>query len=79
MASIDAKELLDFEERWARWSSRKDEAIRARFRMSPARYFQLLGRVLDTREALEVNPMLMHRLLRMREDRRAARERRIAG
>jgi len=57
-------ELLDFEEQWPRWSGRKDEAIRARFGIPPARYFQLLGRVIQTREALEARPMLVNRLRR---------------
>jgi len=42
MASIEVTELLDFEEQWPRWSARKDEAIRARFGVTPARYFQIL-------------------------------------
>lgn len=59
-------DLLDFEEQWWRWSGRKEEAIRARFGVPPARYFQLLERVIDTREALEARPMLVRRLLRQR-------------
>jgi len=61
-------ELLDFEEQWPRWSGRKDEAIRARFGVPPARYFQLLEHAIDTREALEARPMLVRRLLRQRTD-----------
>ncbi|MDI9889993.1 DUF3263 domain-containing protein [Microbacterium sp. IEGM 1404] len=57
-------DLLDFEEAWPRWSGRKDEAIRARFEIPPARYFQLLGRAIQTREALEARPMLVNRLRR---------------
>ncbi|WP_292694141.1 MULTISPECIES: DUF3263 domain-containing protein [unclassified Microbacterium] len=49
MASIEVTELLDFEEQWPRWSARKDEAIRARFGVTPARYFQILNRAIDTR------------------------------
>lgn len=43
VTSIKMAELLDFEEQWPRWSGRKDEAIRARFGVSPARYFQVLA------------------------------------
>ncbi|ODT37082.1 MAG: hypothetical protein BGO45_10515 [Microbacterium sp. 71-36] len=68
-------ELLDFEEQWPRWSGRKDEAIRARFGIPPARYFQILNRVIDTREALELRPMLVRRL-RRRRDAGAAEQRR---
>ncbi|MFB3980314.1 DUF3263 domain-containing protein [Microbacterium proteolyticum] len=79
MASIDAKELLDFEEHWPRWSGRKDEAIRARFGVSSARYFQVLGRVLETVEALEARPMLTHRLRRRRDAAAAEQRRRHAS
>lgn len=68
-------ELLDFEEQWPRWSGRKDEAIRARFDITPARYFQILHRAIDTREALESRPMLVRRL-RRRRDAGAAEQRR---
>ncbi|KTR96464.1 hypothetical protein NS220_01960 [Microbacterium testaceum] len=66
MTSIMTTELLDFEEQWPRWSGRKDEAIRARFGVPPARYFQLLEHAIDTREALEARPILVRRLLRQR-------------
>ncbi|MBN9210892.1 MAG: DUF3263 domain-containing protein [Microbacterium sp.] len=75
MTSIMTTELLDFEEQWPRWSGRKDEAIRARFGIPPARYFQILNRVIDTREALELRPMLVRRL-RRRRDAGAAEQRR---
>ena len=71
MTSISLSELLDFEEQWPRWSSRKDEAIRARFGLPPARYFQLLLRVIETAEAVAARPMLVHRL-RRRHDASAA-------
>lgn len=67
MTSIDTTVLLDFEEQWPRWSSRKDEAIRATLGMTPARYFQLLLRAIDTTEALEARPMLVRRLRRRRD------------
>jgi hypothetical protein len=56
--------MLAFEEQWPRWSSVKDEAIRDRFGVLPARYFQLLNRLIDTEEALATNPLLVHRLRR---------------
>lgn len=74
--SIETTELLDFEEQWPRWSGRKDEAIRAQFGVSPARYFQILSRVVETREALEARPMLVRRLRRRRERARAEQARR---
>lgn len=60
-------ELLDFEEAWPRWSGRKEEALRARFGFSPARYFRLLNHAIDTPAALAARPMLVRRLLRRRE------------
>ncbi|MGN7969039.1 DUF3263 domain-containing protein [Microbacterium sp. 22296] len=68
MTSILTTELLDFEEQWPRWSGSKDEAIRARFDVTPARYFQVLHRVIDTHDALAARPMLVHRLRRRRDE-----------
>jgi hypothetical protein len=79
MTSITTTELLDFEEQWPRWSGRKDEAIRAGFGVSPARYFQVLGRVIDTAEALEARPMLVRRLRRRRDAAAAEQRRRHAS
>jgi hypothetical protein len=55
----------------------KEEAIRAELGIAPARYYQLLGRLIDTAEALEHDPMLVRRLRRMREAREAARAARV--
>lgn len=76
-APIPVDELLAFESAHPRHSGWKEEAIRARFGIPPARYYQLLGRAIDTREALELDPMLVHRLRRIRDTRLAARERRL--
>ncbi|MFK4804428.1 DUF3263 domain-containing protein [Microbacterium sp. ZW CA_36] len=68
--------LLDFEVEWRRHAGAKEEAIRAELGISPARYYQLLGRLIDTTEAQEHDPMLVKRLRRLREARlheRAAR------
>jgi hypothetical protein len=68
--------LLDFEVEWRRHAGAKEEAIRAELGMSPARYYQLLGRLIDTTEAQEHDPMLVKRLRRLRDVRlheRAAR------
>lgn len=54
----------------------KEEAIRADLGISPARYYQLLGRLIDTAEAQEHDPMLVKRLRRLREARQHAR---VAG
>lgn len=66
--------ILDFEAQWfaAQWrrhTGAKEEAIRADLGLSPARYYQLLGRLIDTTEAQEHDPMLVKRLRRLRDAR----------
>lgn len=65
--------LLEFEAEWRRHAGAKEEAIRSELGLSPARYYQLLGRLIDTVEALEHDPMLVKRLRRVRDARDAAR------
>ena len=65
--------ILDFEAEWRRHVGAKEEAIRSDLGMSPARYYQLLGRLIDTAEAQEHDPMLVKRLRRMRSSRQRAR------
>ncbi|WP_194395981.1 DUF3263 domain-containing protein [Microbacterium atlanticum] len=68
--------ILDFEGEWRRHAGAKEEAIRADLGMSPARYYQLLGRLIDTADAQQHDPMLVKRLRRLRDARlreRAAR------
>ncbi|MFS0732258.1 DUF3263 domain-containing protein [Microbacterium sp. 1P10UB] len=71
--------LLDFEAAWSRHAGAKEEAIRAEFGLSPARYYQLLGRLLETAEALAYDPMLVKRLRRIRDARESARLSRAAA
>ena len=78
MTVIDSARMLAFEEEWPRWSGRKDEAIRARFGVTPARYLQLLYRLIDTPEALADRPMLVRRLRRVRASGIAEQRRRTA-
>jgi hypothetical protein len=65
--------LLEFEAEWRRHAGAKEEAIRSELGLSPARYYQLLGRLIDTVEALEHDPMLVKRLRRVRDARDEAR------
>ncbi len=65
--------ILAFEARWARHAGAKEEAIRQELRLTPARYYQLLGRLIDTSAALEHDPLLVKRLRRMRDERLARR------
>ncbi|MET0859824.1 MAG: DUF3263 domain-containing protein [Microbacterium sp.] len=71
--------ILDFEGEWRRHAGAKEEAIRAELGISPARYYQLLGRLIDTTEAQEHDPMLVKRLRRIRDVRQQARIARVAG
>ncbi len=70
--------ILDFEGEWRRHAGAKEEAVRAELGLTPARYYQLLGRLIDTSEALEYDPMLVKRLRRLRDHRSAERDARTA-
>jgi hypothetical protein len=62
--------LLAFEAQWGAHTGHKEEPIRRELDVTPARYYQLLGRAIDTREALELDPLLVHRLQQRREEHR---------
>ncbi|MFV0320133.1 MAG: DUF3263 domain-containing protein [Microbacterium sp.] len=70
--------ILAFEAEWRRHRGAKEEAIRADLGMSPARYYQLLGRLIDTGDAIAHDPMLVKRLRRVRDAREQARIARAA-
>ncbi|WP_101848574.1 DUF3263 domain-containing protein [Zhihengliuella sp. ISTPL4] len=71
--------ILALEAAWPRHGGMKEEAIRARLGMSAARYYQLLGRLIDSEAALAFDPMLVRRLRRLRDARGARRSARIPG
>ncbi|OAA18204.1 Protein of unknown function (DUF3263) [Frankia sp. EI5c] len=65
--------ILAFEKlRW-RHPGAKDAAIRAEFGLSSTRYYQILNILIDSPAALAAEPMLVGRLLRLRDERRRAR------
>lgn len=64
-----SRALLDFERDWQRHEGQKVAAIRERFGVSPARYYQLLNRVLDDPHALAYDPLTVKRLRRRRDER----------
>ena len=68
--------VLAFERRWWSHPGAKEQAIRAEFGLSAARYYQLLGALLDSPLALAHDPMLVKRLQRMRDARALARSHR---
>lgn len=70
--------LLDFESRWNGHDGVKEEAIRGELDLAPARYYQLLGRVIESADAAAYDAMLVHRLRRLRETRERERTARSA-
>ncbi|MBO9626790.1 MAG: DUF3263 domain-containing protein [Microbacterium sp.] len=71
--------VLAMETAWPRHSGAKEEAVRAQLGMSAARYYQLLGRLVDSEAALEYDPMLIGRLRRIRDARALRRSARTPG
>lgn len=67
------KEILQFERRWYAAAGNKEADIREHFGLSAVRYYQLLNAILDRPDALTAEPVLVKRLLRIRNSRQAAR------
>jgi hypothetical protein len=71
--------ILTLEAAWPRHSGMKEETIRTQLGMSPARYYQLLARLIETEEALAFDPLLVRRLRRLRDARSRQRSARLRG
>ena len=71
-----AQRVLAFEARAWQQPGLKAQAIREEFGISAARYYRILGELIDSPAALRFDPMLVKRLQRMREARAATRARR---
>lgn len=69
--------ILNFEREWWQHPGAKEDAIRQTFGLSPARYYQVLGKLMDSEAALAYDPMLVKRLHRVREDRQSSRQKRV--
>ncbi len=65
--------ILDFERSWWTQSGPKEEAIRSELGLSSTRYYQLIGGLMDTKEAEIYDPLVVRRLRRGRNLRRRAR------
>lgn len=65
--------ILAFEAAWGAHGGAKEEAIRTELDLTPARYYQLLGRLIDTEAALASDPLLVGRLRRARDQQRRSR------
>jgi Protein of unknown function (DUF3263) len=78
-SDVDWQEILDFEREWHNSAVSKERAVRHRFGLSTARYYQLLNRLIEQPEALRYDPLLVRRLRRLREARRGKRFARRLG
>ena len=67
------RDILDFERSWWSATAPKDVQIRERFELSATRYYQVLGEMLDTDDAVAYDPLVVKRLRRQRDRRRRAR------
>ncbi|MFB8238234.1 DUF3263 domain-containing protein [Kitasatospora purpeofusca] len=74
-AGLDARDraVLALEARSWRTAGAKERAVREELGLSSTRYYQLLNGLLDRPEALAHAPVLVNRLRRVRDARRAAR------
>jgi hypothetical protein len=71
--------ILAFERTWWKHAGVKEQAIRDQFGLSAARYYQLLGALIDSPSALAHDPMLIKRLHRVRDARTNARSVRLTS
>ncbi|MBU3701187.1 MAG: DUF3263 domain-containing protein [Acidimicrobiia bacterium] len=68
------KAILDFERSWWHETGPKESLIQERFELSASRYYEILGRLLESPEAYEYDPLGVRRLRRLRDRRRRARQ-----
>ena len=73
------RDILAFERQWWQYAGAKEQAIKERFDISPTRYYQLLNALIDTKEALVYDPLLVKRLRRLRATRQRERTARRLG
>ena len=71
----ESRAILAFESEWPSHTAAKEDAVRERLGMEPARFYQLLGRLVEDPAARAHSPMLIGRLERLREARAARRAR----
>ena len=73
------REILEFERQWWKYAGANETAVREQFDMSATRYYQVLNALIDRPEALEVDPLLVRRLRRLRAARQRQRSARRLG
>lgn len=74
MTAPTDEELLAFEARHLKHTTRKETAIRDELGITPARFYQLLGRLIWLEDALRIDPMLTNRLRKRSMDRISKRK-----
>ncbi len=57
-----ADKLIAFETRWPQHNGTKELTIRAELGITPARYYQLLGRAAVSREGIAFDPLTARRV-----------------
>lgn len=67
------KAILDFEQRWWTMPGPKEALIKKHLSLSATHYYHLLGRLLDSSEAVHHDPLVVYRLRRQRQHRRRVR------
>jgi len=65
--------MLEFERTWWRHAGAKESSIKELFNLTPPAYYQMLNNLIDREAALRAEPLLVKRLLRVRQQRNAAR------
>ena len=70
--------ILEFEAKQPSVGPAKNEAIRSQLGLSPVRYYQVLTRLTDSVEAVQFDPVLVHRLRRIRDEHDREQRRRAA-
>jgi len=76
---LQAQRILAFENKWTKHSGRKSDHIIRELGLTRARYFQMLNAILDDPAALAHDPVTVHRLRKVREERAANRASRLFG
>lgn len=71
--------ILSFERHWWKYAGAKEQAIRDQFDLSATRYYQILNALIDRRDALAHDPLLVKRLRRLRSTRQRNRSARRLG
>lgn len=66
--------MLALERSWWKSTGRKETAIREQFGCSPTAYYLELNALIDRPAALAADPLLVRRLHRLRDARRAQRD-----